>query len=212
MDVISPKIDRRKQRTRQFLRDALMELIVEKGYESISVQDITDRANVARPTFYLHYKDKDELLFTSTQEIYDDLLDRHPPFSCEDIVAALKNGDVMDDSDFQHIADHADFYRVMLSKKGSVSFIVVVLEYLTNLMQREAVERLKSPEHQPQIPEGFIASFLAGAEIGVANWWLKQSTPPSPRDVAMMMNFATTVLLNWSLKLDLEVPDYRPPN
>ncbi len=85
MNTSTPKIDRRVQRTRQLLRDALMALIVEKGYDAISVQDITDHANVARPTFYLHYKDKEELLLSSVQEIYDDLAQNHPVVSYEDV-------------------------------------------------------------------------------------------------------------------------------
>jgi AcrR family transcriptional regulator len=76
MTAAAAKIDRRKARTRQLLRDALMALIVEKGYEAISIQDIVDRANVARPTFYLHFKDKEELLFTSLVEIYEELFSR----------------------------------------------------------------------------------------------------------------------------------------
>jgi AcrR family transcriptional regulator len=54
--------DRRRVRTRQMLRNALLELIDEKGYESVTVQEITDRADLGRATFYLHFKDKDELL------------------------------------------------------------------------------------------------------------------------------------------------------
>ncbi len=56
------KVDRRIQRTRALLRDALMRLIIRKGYDEITIQDITDEANVARTTFYLHFADKDELL------------------------------------------------------------------------------------------------------------------------------------------------------
>ena len=63
-----------------------MDLIVERGYDGISIQDITDRANVSRTTFYLHFKDKDELLFTSMQAIYDGLLRGHevePPIDLD---------------------------------------------------------------------------------------------------------------------------------
>ena len=53
------KRDRRIERTHQLLSKALMDLIIERGYDSITIQDITDRANVSRTTFYLHFKDKD---------------------------------------------------------------------------------------------------------------------------------------------------------
>ena len=63
------KTDRRIQRTRQFLRTALLELIKEKGYDAISIEEITERANVGRATFYLHYKDKEDLLLEEFREM-----------------------------------------------------------------------------------------------------------------------------------------------
>ena len=60
--LVKSKTDRRIQRTRQSLRTALLELIKEKGYDAISIEEITERANVGRATFYLHYKDKEDLL------------------------------------------------------------------------------------------------------------------------------------------------------
>jgi AcrR family transcriptional regulator len=56
------KKDRRTRRTRQLLRSALLSLLKEKRYDEISVQDIIERADVARSTFYMHYVDKDDLL------------------------------------------------------------------------------------------------------------------------------------------------------
>src|SRR5260370_17924001 len=59
--------DRRVQRTKKLLHKALMSLILEKKYESITVQEILDRADVGRSTFYMHFRDKDELLFSGFQ-------------------------------------------------------------------------------------------------------------------------------------------------
>ena len=59
--------DRRVQRTRRLLHKALMSLILEKKYESITVQEILDRADVGRSTSYMHFQDKDELLFSGFQ-------------------------------------------------------------------------------------------------------------------------------------------------
>src|SRR4030067_3389625 len=55
-------LDRRVQKTRKLLQDALIELVAEKGYESVTVQEILDKANVGRSTFYAHFQDKDQLL------------------------------------------------------------------------------------------------------------------------------------------------------
>src|SRR5262245_22263068 len=76
------KPDRRVQRTRELLQKALLELIDEHGYESITIQDIADRANVARTTFYVHYHSKDDLFLSCHESIVSEfqsgLLYAHP--------------------------------------------------------------------------------------------------------------------------------------
>src|SRR5690242_4167136 len=62
-------VDRRIQRTRQLLLDALLSLILEKDFDSITVQDVIDRANVGRSTFYAHFQDKDELLLSGFEHL-----------------------------------------------------------------------------------------------------------------------------------------------
>ena len=62
--------DRRVRRTRQLLRDALMELTLERGYDRVTVQDILDRADVGRSTFYAHYRDKDDLLVAEFEALH----------------------------------------------------------------------------------------------------------------------------------------------
>ncbi len=164
--------DRRIERTHQLLSNALMELIVERGYDSITIQDITDRANVSRTTFYLHFKDKDELLFNSMQAIYDGLISNH---------GGLMKGEISEDdfdtlpcdaSDFIHVAEYADFYRAMLSQQGSAVFILRVMSYLADMIKPTLIE--KGGETELKMPPGLIAAFLAGAEVGVMKWWIEQ--------------------------------------
>lgn len=185
------KQDRRIERTRQLLSKALMELIIERGYEGITIQDITDRANVSRTTFYLHFKDKDELLFASMQQIYDGLMPHHekllplhPPGN------RLEDVDCGDASDFRHVAEFADFYRVMLSKQGSVTFILRVLSYLTEAITPTLEARFAGVE--PQVPLGLVAAFLAGAEVGVMKWWVESGMRQTPEDMARIQFFLAT--------------------
>ena len=72
--------DRRITRTRNQLREALFELILEKGYDTVTIEEITDRANLGRTTFYLHYKDKEQLLLESINSIANDLLQQITQF------------------------------------------------------------------------------------------------------------------------------------
>lgn len=208
MNRSANKTDRRVQRTRQLLRDALMELIVEKGYDAISVQDITERANVARPTFYLHYNDKEQLLLTSMQEIYDELAQKHPAISHADVSGTGIPNDGIDDSDFKHISEHIQFYEAMMSEKGTPRFIPSILEYLTNLMRDDVLQPLLHGTEAPRLPLGFIASFLAGAEMGIANWWVKEKPNYSSQEMATMMHHACSAMLIWALRIQANAADY----
>src|SRR5690349_21251623 len=67
--VTGKRADRRVQRTRRLLHEALLSLIHEKRYEVITVQEILDRADIGRSTFYMHFKDKDELLFSGLENV-----------------------------------------------------------------------------------------------------------------------------------------------
>ena len=199
MTDIPRKTDRRIERTQQLLSQALMDLIIERGYDSISIQDIADRANVSRTTFYLHYKDKDELLFASMTQIYDQLVGSHEG-SGMPIEVTPEDFETLDckAGDFQHVADYADFYRAMISKHGSVVFIVNVLSYLTEIMQPTLQARLNDGR-EPKIPLDFIAAFFAGAEVGVMKWWLENDMKYSPEDMARMQFFLSVFGLKWAV-------------
>jgi AcrR family transcriptional regulator len=114
--VKTQKLDRRVRRTRRLLRAALFELMGEKGYETLTIQEITDRADLNRATFYLHYGSKDELLADGLEASFDKLVMQFDELSPEkpawdDVSSILLT--------FRHTAEHADLYKMLLSDKGS---------------------------------------------------------------------------------------------
>ena len=83
------KMDRRAQRTRELLQKALIELISERGYDAITIQDIVDRANLGRTTFYLHYNSKDELFMSCHEAIIREFhIGLLHPLSREELLSA----------------------------------------------------------------------------------------------------------------------------
>src|SRR5678816_1262765 len=68
---LGKKTDARVRRTRDALGDALVALMQEKPFDSITVQDVLDRAHVGRSTFYTHYSDKDDLLMSDADEFFE---------------------------------------------------------------------------------------------------------------------------------------------
>jgi AcrR family transcriptional regulator len=173
------KEDRRIQRTKQLLRDSLMALIVERGaWEPITIQDITDHANVSRTTFYLHFRDKEDLMITTMTDVYNDLVERWqsgklPP-------------EVVEVMDFQHVAQNADFYRIMLGEKGSPAFIKRVHDYLARVVRDYTLKNLFPSGMTFPFEVDALTNYLAGAEIGVIRWWLESGKNYSPREIATM--------------------------
>src|ERR1700730_5840095 len=104
--------DRRVQRTRQLLEQALLELIEEQNYESITVQQITDRANMGRATFYLHYREKEQLLLTTVQKLQEDLAQRLEPLRPPDLRTEKQT---LSEKIFQHVAQYRHLYQGLMS-------------------------------------------------------------------------------------------------
>ncbi len=168
------KMDRRVQRTRQLLRDALMALILERGYNSITVQDVTDRANLGRATFYLHFRDKEELLITSLEEIYDGLIANIGPLAKEPLSDPKEIPSLIA---FEHAAQNRDLYRVMLSGHGAGAIRQRILEYLANVIG----QRLQTdfPLDEIAIPLEILAHHVAGSLLALITWWLEADMPYS---------------------------------
>lgn len=166
-------MDRRVLRTRQALREALVALVVEHGYDSLTVQQITARAGVARTTFYLHYADRDDLLFNGFRDLYDDLR------------AATAPGQMNQTADWEHVAAHADFYRAMLGPRGSAAFVTFLRELLADVMRKLLLDPLAAGG-EPQLDVDFMAHYLAGAQLGLYQWWLETEMRIPAQEMAQM--------------------------
>jgi AcrR family transcriptional regulator len=198
------KTDRRIQRTRQMLRDALMELVVEKGYETISIQDITDRANVARTTFYLHFKDKEDLLLQSLKDEFSGLLDNVP----KRVLKTSKGEEIelLDPAysgDFEYLAQYADFFRAMFGKSGSISFIHNLMEYLIEVIK----QNMPDLGVKERLPDGLIYNAMVYSQIGIITWWLNNLEAYTPQEMSKISYKLTTKGVWWALGIDGVVYD-----
>lgn len=178
------KVDPRIIRTRHLLRDALVSLIDESGYDSITVQDITDRATINRATFYLHYRDKHDLLISSTDDILHELITNldmtsTPVVSFVDLEEPPPSFVGM----FAQIAKHADFYRVMLAKHHMPYFVARLQEVLAGFIQ-EGMSSVLAKENALTVPKEMVIRYTASAFLGVVIWWLENDMSYSPKYMA----------------------------
>ena len=169
-------LDRRIVRTRRMLRDALMALIAERGFDSISVQDITERADLRRATFYLHYKSKEELLLATLAELFEGVrqqLEALPPQPALGGKTNLEMFRVI----YRHIADYRALYRAILEGQGSAQFSRYIRTYLAGHIQ---LDDLPTPGLPPEV----LANYVAGAELALVTWWLESDMPYTPEHMA----------------------------
>lgn len=198
--VQEEKLDRRVRRTRQQLRDALIALILEKGFDQITVGDIADQANINRATFYLHYRDKEELLLSCMQDVYDDLVKRIEHLSKTQPLAEL---DLQSDLlVLAHVLEYGPFYRVMLSKQGVAAFLYHILDYIAKVN----VENCTALMLDTPVPVEVTAYYYAGAAIGVIYWWVKNDFQVPAEQLARY----TTALDHHSSAWALGLPDDMP--
>jgi AcrR family transcriptional regulator len=185
----SVKTDRRVRRTRELLRSALVSLILEQGYEGVTVQDILDRADVGRSTFYAHYRDKDDLLLSGVEEF-------RSAFTAETDSADLTAGRKVEFLEpvlavFRHADGHRQVYKAMVGKRGAEVFVRFLHENLTDLMR--AHFRAQLPERTRDDEQLAIAvQFVVSALIGLLDWWTLNDTPYTAEDMYMIFKRLTT--------------------
>jgi AcrR family transcriptional regulator len=163
------------------LWEALIALIQEKEYSEITIQDIADRANVNRVTFYLHYRDKKDLLVSSVEVIFNDLTSKITPLTGENFrLDVPPEGMALV---YRYIADNAKFYRIILGENGIPFLVDRFRKYLTEV----AIQRFQlviPEEGRGRIPLEIVAQYAAGALIGLITWWLENDMPIPPEEFA----------------------------
>lgn len=170
------KNDRRSQRTRQALGDALVELMMEKGYDAISIKDIIERANVGRSTFYSHYADKEELFVGQLDRLMA-LLNRNIPQEHAEVNPFFPSLGLL-----RHIKEQRELYRILSWGSG----IEALTGHLQKLLTEKIEQRLLASRQSFDVPVPVIANFLAGSFLSLVRWWLDNKMTYSPEQMDEM--------------------------
>jgi len=177
------RYERRKQNTRQQLRDAAMQIMIEKGYASLTVQEITDRADLGYGTFYIHYAEKDDLVWEILEAIGDAFIAQvnaavadlpSPQREYKSWVLMFENAD-----------QNREIYISLFGKNGSVLLNTRMMDYLA----RVHGENLQSGLYSAllDLPPTFLAQFIVGAMWRLLMWWLETPNDYSPDQMAVML-------------------------
>ena len=215
-----PKMDRRVLRTLQSLRTALLELIKEKEYDEISIEEITERANVGRTTFYLHYKDKEDLLMEEISAIMYEraqVLSEIPfsvwlPASEEDLKKNIALQPLL--LVFEHIHNNSELYNLLLKSTNSSKIVErirtistdAIVKFVETKMEIDPIPLLT------EVPIEFFAAFFSGALISVVGWWIREDMRHSPEEVTNMFRslFFSGATGTFGLSIDQESGSSKP--
>ncbi len=174
------KVDRRVQRTRELLSLALMNLIVEQGYESITVQNIIDRANLGRSTFYAHYRDKEDLLMSGLEEVVHNLMRGMEATAGETQGIATTRRILSALPMFTHAQEQYELHKAIIAGRGVDVILKTIQRHLSLHLEEELIQHLPAG-HTPTIPLNVVATYLAGTLLNLLIWWLEQNLPYSPQ-------------------------------
>jgi AcrR family transcriptional regulator len=169
--------DRRVRRTRRLLQEALVALVADRGYERVTVQDILDRADIGRSTFYAHFRDKEALFASCFDDLRDDLR-RHldamtpgqPPHHPTQPVGSV----------FEHAYRNRAVYRAVCGRRGDTMLGRQLHPLLVGLL----TEHLAGVG--TRLPVEVVAEYHANALLGLVVWWVRQDFPYGPEAMARM--------------------------
>jgi len=190
MEMAKTSIDRRVARSRAMLQKAHISLILEKGYEATTVEDICEAANVGRSTFYAHYTSRDDLRRSGLENLRRLLVDRQKD-------AQARSGDIKDRSlgfslaMFEHASDQIDLYRALVGGRGGAIALGTIRQILSDLVRNELVATADK-KSADAIPRELAVQYVVGALMAVMTWWLDGGAKLPPQRVdAMFRRLAT---------------------
>lgn len=162
------RTDRRVRRTQRLLARALIDLTLERGYDGVTIRDITERADVGYATFFRHYPDKDALLLDALDVFVDGLLR---------LLQGRPDADAAEEGRliFEYVAQHSELCRVLLASPASGVLLRRAREAgIASAMSQYA------PRADSVIPPEIAAHHLVTSSMSLIQWWIDQGMPYSP--------------------------------
>ena len=178
--MTQPGKNLRLRRTQKLLREALIELIEQRGFDALTIGELTERAMVSRAAFYRNYQDKYDLVDQIFEEAMRALLTAVGDLGREHPAEIWVTF-------FEHIAEYERLYRALLGKKGSPWFVRKMRAALAGLV----TERGQLP-HGPNaadrpihtFSDAFVPDLVSTLFMEAITWWLEQGRPYTPREIA----------------------------
>ena len=175
------KVDRRTKRTRHALSSALVELVKEKRFDDITVQNVIERADVGRSTFYTHFRDKDDLFQKDWERflrMLADAIDWSKAGQTRFVPVAYL---------FSHLAEGQAFYQSLVRSNKVDGIFRSGVEYLSGRIAL-ALEAQWKAKANAGAPVPVLANYLSSELFSLLRWWLDNGMPYSPKQMEEMFH------------------------
>lgn len=176
---------RHRLQTRKALIQAAVELVLEKGYEAVTVQDITDRADFGRGTFYVHFKDKEEVVWTAIEGL------------CLELEQSAHNqykDNIPDQREyygllfiFNQVEKNRDLFRVCFSTQGSTALTERVSDLMAEIFLYDLQNQPALRDPNSDVPLEIIAQMMTGLITRMISWWLNTPNDYTAEQMAGMI-------------------------
>ncbi|MBQ8610816.1 MAG: TetR/AcrR family transcriptional regulator [Oscillospiraceae bacterium] len=172
-------MDRRQQKTRKAIFSALSNLLEQKRFECITVQEIIDEADIGRSTFYAHFETKDDLLKEMCTDIFHHIFaERLPQEADSDHMEGSANLELKLGHILYHLKENKCNLKGILEGESGELFLYFLKGYLCDLFIRY------KDDFPCDIPEDFLLHHLAASFSEAVKWWMREDTRHSPEEVA----------------------------
>jgi AcrR family transcriptional regulator len=178
--------DRRVRRTRRLLREALLALVLEKGYDKVTVQDVLDRADFGRATFYAHFRDKDDLLVSGLGEIREGLREQLAAF-VRSHGRPTGEGLELTRVLFEHAGQNRPVYRALVGKRAGALILNRAHEELATLFREHIEDIIANTGVQPVVPPEVLVQYVVSALLGLLTWWLDTEPAYTAEQMSRML-------------------------
>lgn len=193
-EVSMSRHQRNRLRTRRQLEQAVFNLLREKDFDSITIQDIVDTADLGRGTFYLHFKDKEEAVWSLIEHgLRETDLLAHMAFEQDPASVTFETAI---QNMFHYVDQNKILFQIMLGSKGNATVIQRVQDWLANDLIQEA-NTLKRDQIIAGVSIEIAAQLITGAITRMAIWWLENPNPYTADEMAAMTFLALKNGVDW---------------
>ena len=175
--INTPKVDPRVRRTRRLLREAMVSLIMEKDYGSITIRDVTGRAEVAYITFFRHFESLDDLLMEVLEEGLTELQNHIETLAEQSETSTLAlEGKLI----FEYIKQNADLFRILFKSQSVTRVRKKILQNIALIFRKSCAPLARSNN---QLAVNIMSNHIATSLLALIEWWLENDMNPSPAEM-----------------------------